>query len=407
MITKQPLSVIDSFYNYSHTMIQFGLEVTNPDFIQTLIERFKKCIIGLHLSTDSTHMYRHSMPEPVFRIPNHIDSLAKACDYVYHNHTLPYSRSLASIGYNDKYLVLNNGHMVSDGGYYTLGIKELLNPSGNEINHNFPLSMEKVFAKELENTTVTPPHIYMDKNITRITPVSKPDPKSHYTSQITFEFPVSYLCCYNKKTGKCDGLTERFWEAGILSAAAMNNNIDVAGVMTSLNMRNYLKPNLFNWAACNFYSSMTVSADASRVKTVGDLGKLLRKDLNEKIKNNYHFAFIKSLGGSNLPKDRIPGIGLEMSHIGKFEIKKPVVNLMIRSSVEEKFSDPFFTMSYYSVVGESRNDLKANMKYNGTFLGTRDAKTFVNGIKFYLTNIPKDASLNEAIGEISKFQKTL
>lgn len=470
MITRK-LSTLDGFYNQSCGMVQCALKVRQIDRIPEILDILMNNLLGFRLKTNQTNVFSTYNPKTakrpiserieLYNIPQSLD-LVEACQYIYENHTKPFSEVLGTIGFNNKdTIVINMGHQVGDGKYFTYVVDYLTtkltnaksifeSPESmktldqillnNPDEYQLPINMEAVFSNEIKNATLKVPHIFADPGFSHFLPRKHLQESIHSHCQfISYSLPVTELRCHDKNLGRCSNLTPALYSSFILSAAAFNkefhgghSNIfgpqtnSLPGVTTCVDIRQFLPDkSQLNFRACNLYSSVTVSAPFTSNLTpdnekLSQFERRLRTNLVDQIKSGFHFAFLNSLTGLD-PSTIIPGIGLEVSNVGPYYITRKNGNLspssrnaifddfFIKSSVSDEKGDPLMSFSAYSVVDEieGRNELFANIKYKSSLCSTQDAKKIGLGAKFALQNLSPSMTLTEAIESIRQFQNTI
>lgn len=405
MLSK-PLSTLDYFYNKSHGMIQLVLKYEDKTKMAEGIDKLTKNVLGFHLKTDEhTYYYKKSKVDPI-KVPD-IQDLQELATFVYENHSPDFTDSLAKLCYNTDTLILNIGHLVADGGYFHEVVK-LLTSENYVSNHNaiLPDDIEENFKAQINSKLNEQcPYIFTDPDMIRINaPIA--NNKRKYAKHYHITLPVESLKCYDKNTNKVKGLTEALWTSYIISASSLNDKITNSGIATCIDMRNYLPYELKRGlSVCNHYSNITPASDLNPKMTIEEIGKRMRKDFNDKIKKGHHYTFLKSLAPPGAKK--IPGIGLELSNIGRIKIKSPLKDVFIKSSVVDANCDPLISHSSFSVDSQYSNTLHGMFRYKSSVIGDNIVKVLSEGVKFALQNVSNQHSLEDSISLVHDYQKSL
>ena len=405
---SRKLTTLDGFYNSSGGMVQFVIKVKNPNKIQNILTTLNQNVLGFRLTTNSDSIFSKIQDAHIFKIPDNLD-LNEAGQYMYLNHTLPFSEALGTLGYNNNCIVMNMSHQIADGRYCTFVLDYLTNRRDSPTDI-LPINMENTLDSKIKESNIKLPHLFLDKDITRIYQkknVKHPE-KFKIAKHISFNFPTRELRCYNKEKNICHGLTDALWSSFILSAFAFNGGIQNqnAGCTTCIDMRKYIDSSLINWAACNIYSSVTVASPINESMTLSTFEANLRKDLTRKLNEGYQYAFLKTLTPPP-PGMNIPGIGLELTNLGPFYVKDPITDVFFKSSVSDKNCDPLFSLSSFSVVSSSKNHFYVNMRYKPSIFNDDDARSVGLGTRFALRHLSPSMTIKESIKFISDFQSHL
>ena len=384
-------------------MLQLVLKFDDTSKIEETIDKLSKNVLAFHLKTDEYHFYKQkSNITPVKIIES--DNLPDLATYMYENHSPDFSKTLATLGYNSNTLVLNIAHLVADGGYLHQ-IVDLILSDSDKLNTKleFPDNIEENFINQINSKYIDQcKYIFTDPEIIRINADKPKNPSNKYAKHCYINTPVENLKCFSKKSKRVSGLTEVLWTSYILSASAMNKKINNTGIATCIDMRNYFNQiNKTNsLSVCNHYSNITPCSNISPSMTVGELGKQMRKDFNDKIKKGHHYSFLKSL----VPPEAkaIPGIGLELSNIGRFQIKSPLKDLFLKSSVFDQFCDPLISHSSFSVDTGVKNTLHGMFRFKPSAIKEETVRELASKVKFSLQNISNDMTVAESISLIQK-----
>ena len=404
---QRNLSLLDSFFNKSHGMVQLAMHVSNKSDIPSIVDKLQKIVLGLNLrTTENSFIYEKTNNEAV-KIPR-FNTMESACRFMYENHTPNYSKSLAKIGFNDDLVVLNIAHLCADGGYFINLVDTLSHPEKPiKEFEKIPVNIEKSFKTQIQNDEYEEsPYIFTDPNITRIKAETPKQAASKYAKHVQMQIPVQELSIYNKENKTVKGLTEALWTSYALSANAFNGTLGTCGMATCIDMRKYLKKEEKGWNVCNFYSSVSPSVKLTDGNiTVEELGKQMRKDFNDRMKHGQHFTFFKSL----IPPDgkKIPGVGIELSSLGQFKVNEVIDDIFVKSSVYDKKCDPLVSFSCFSVNGNGKNTINGMFRYKSSAIDEKTVTKIVKGTEMSLKHLPKNIKVEEALSIIQKYQRNI
>lgn len=137
-LKHQPMSLIEKlFVNPANNVyIQLAVEVENSKIIPKLIERIKNSMTGLYIKTDGSNFipnFKDKESINIFKIPKEVKSLADCCDWIYKTYNPCLNYSLASVAADEKRIVINSNHSLTDGGYFVNFLKYIQNSYNDEF----------------------------------------------------------------------------------------------------------------------------------------------------------------------------------------------------------------------------------------------------------------------------------
>ena len=407
MLQTAKLSVLDSFFNQTHQMVQIALRIKEPKRIPEIIDRLTDLVLGFHLSTNETnYFYKKRKVDPIF-IPN-FDDLEEAGRYMFQNHSPNFNECMGTLGANSDSIVINLSHACADG-VYLLNLCDMVAHFDKQIPEypKFPISASESFAAQIHSkSTEQCPDLFTNKNAIRIktNPNIPPEKTSPFAKYVRIDIPLHEMAMYDAQTKKLKNLTENLWTSYILSASALNNNIDETGVVTCINMRQFLKPEQINWGMCNHYSSVTPFCEITENDTVAELGRRMRNDYNMKLKKGHQFSFLESLE-ENEDITKLPGFLIELSSIGKFKCEGLVEDVFVKYSTSDKACDPMISHHCFSIVSPQKSVFNGMFCYKSSMIDERTAYSLGKGVEFALRNITKDMKIGKAVDLVKEFQK--
>ena len=141
----------------------------------------------------------------------------------------------------------------------------------------------------------------------------------------------------------------------------------------------------------NCFSSVSPSAKINKNMKLSEVGKLLRENMNIKLKRGDQFGFYKGLGEKSEQKV-IPGIGLEITNMGPLPIKKPIVNAWASLHAKTINVEKIISLMSFSV----NDDFYIRLRYGSGALTHEEMKEYAKSVEFAIRNIPFDMSVEEA-----------
>lgn len=115
--------------------VQIAIQVENPKNLHELLNKIKNATSGLYIKSDGFNLI-NNRKEPdmitIHKIPKTIKTLSDCCDWIYHTYTPDINYSLASIATDEKRIVINSNHSLTDGGFYVSLLEELQNPNSKK-----------------------------------------------------------------------------------------------------------------------------------------------------------------------------------------------------------------------------------------------------------------------------------
>ncbi|KAH0792958.1 hypothetical protein GPJ56_003128 [Histomonas meleagridis] len=402
------MSLIDQFYNKSQGILQLAMRINPPQRIPEVIEKLSQFVLGFHLSTNETNFfYQKKKVEPV-TIPN-FNELSDAAKYMYENHSPNFTKSLVTVGVNSDTVVLNSAHLCADG-VYLINVTDAISHIDREIPPfpHLPSNITNNFWEQIHSkSTEQCEYLFTDPEICRVqTKQNITQCNPLYAQHVKIRIPIQELKIYNKYTKQVKGLTEILWTSYILAVSAINDRIDKTGIATCIDMRKFLSQNLRGWNVCNHYSNITPSFKGFNEKmTLKEVGEKMRNDFNLKIQKGHHFSFLNSL---TPPENKvIPGIGLELSNIGRFKIAGIVDDVFMKSSVKDANCDPLISHSSFSVDGNGKNVLNGMFRFKSSKIEEKTVNIVAKSVEFVLRNVPLETSVRKAMDMIQEYQKML
>lgn len=267
----------------------------------------------------------------------------------------------------------------------------------------FPQMIDHVFAQQLSKAPPPETHFDNSESLSRIPWIrNKSVKETDLTSQIVFRRRASELQVFDKKTGKCRGLTESLWASLSLTLSAMSNNFCGVGSNTCVNLRQLLNHDSIDLSISNGYTRMNILAkDATREMPLRDVFRLLRRDFETKKENGSFFTALK-LNLVGFPADPNPGSFGQVTNIGPLRLKYPITDLWIQQSVFCRAAERCFSLLSFSLIDPPRNDVAFALRYAPSVTAESEASKVARGVDFVMTSVPLDTPVGDVIRQVQQ-----
>ncbi|OHS99611.1 hypothetical protein TRFO_33872 [Tritrichomonas foetus] len=426
---SRPLGPFEGLFTESREQVQFVLELSSPKYLPKIVDQLIDSINAFRLKTDGENLIYSSKNIPaVHQIPSEFKSTYDVAKYV-SSIPLDYSKTLANIAVDDHRVAVNVSHMVCDGGFFVDLFKRITENRvlPNDPNGFLPYKMEELFKNEVENTDpkLVKAHVDSVKLLSAVnwshssTNDSIMDCKSVYVENevknmrftkdkvgLTDSLWTSLALAYNAHSGSLDHLFNQNSNMNIFDKNQLHN---IFGVSTCVDLRNKLLPEQINKNVCNNFTSIFVIPNMSNLterSTIRELAVEMRKDFLTKRDNGSFFATIKAIL-NGFPEQPTPTAYAEVSHIGRFVMKPPIVDVYIGQTMKSKPIEMLMPLSVFSKSSETTNTVITRMQYSPTVMTEKDAQTITNMVVHALRNIPNDVTIREAYEELSALKNKI
>jgi len=402
---KDPGDGLFFVFKGSLSYIQNSYKPKDPKDVPLLLKNMKKVMVGLRIYTDGINLYKREGDEPIFRIPENIQTCREANDFMSKKHTLPFTDALCSIGYNSKLVCFNTHHLCCDATVSKMFAKQCLDENF-EANAEYPVSAAAVFKdviqKYMPNLEKYKDHIVPDEMLSLITPDGRDS--SPGNDLILNEFPVTDLQCYNHKLKKPIGLTNSIWAASSLSINALSNDFRRYGIYTAFNIRPFLKESQNSWKHLNQFTALNVIAkNPSMSLTIKELGEEFRKHFN--FLKNHGLVFDKFVHNYRLTYPY--GCFFAFSSLGPIVFHEKLDDVCFTANCEGIGFESFIGYNNYCKIKKGSNIFCSNLKFPWEALTRKKAQILNDSINHLLCDVPLDTKLSEVIPELQNYQQKL
>ena len=410
-ITFPPIRQISSLERIqidAKVTVQFAMKLKSPKFMDNVLNKVSKYCIGLHSHVEKKMIHVNVKSDVnVYRLPNNFKSLEDACKYMLKNHHLSYDRALGTVGANSDTIVLNLCHLAADG-VYLLNLFNALKDS-NEIEvPNFITNNEAALKDEIDNASDPSVYSSVACEQCRIMPRDLIN-LSQYQNTRSY---VNHSCAadlqtYNRQTQKLSGLSDALWAFLILSTSAHNGKDFTNQVIsTQVNMRPFIKQrNVL--ANTNHFSTIYLESQATKDTTIQEMMKQLREDFKTRMKTDEVFSYLKSFKTNNIITNQLPGVTVDVSNVGRFQLDGPFENVWIHSDMLAGLDPNRASFISFSVDGNGRNDVYTTTRYCSSAISEREIELVSKSLHYGMEKIPLNTTCGEALDILEDYQKSL
>jgi len=385
--------------------IKNAFKPKDPKDVPLLLKNLRKIMVGLRICSDGKYIYKREGKEPIFKIPDSIDSCKKAARFMEKYHSLPYTDAFCSIGYNNKLVCFNSQHLCCDATVSRMIAKHCLDEN-LECDIECPVSaaaeIKEVLKKYLPNIEKYKDQMIPDLKNTLISPDGRdPTPERNI---IFNEFPSSKLQCYDHKLKRPVGLTNNLWVALSLTSNTLENKFNYYSVMSAMNLRPFLKGAVDNWKYLNAFAITSVAARNPTMNTT-------IKELGQQFRENYNFVFKNGLILDRfIHRLTLPypfGVYLGLSSLGPIHFHEKLDDVSFYPSFDGIGSESIITFNDYLKIKKDSSIYCSSIKYPTEALTRKKVNIINDSINHILCDIPLDTKLSDVIPELRDFQQKL
>jgi len=385
--------------------IQIAYKPKDKKDLPKLLENYRKVLIGLRIKTDGVNYIKREGPEPIFRIPETIETCKEAAQYMREFKTIDdLTDCFAKIGYNSKIVVANTHHVFADGGFVHAFTEHCLDDEiKNPVNISIPgIEVYKdVIVKSGEQAKIFRDRLLTNRQLSQIPTEGHFNIKNNI---IQYEFPVSRLQCYDPKLKRPVKLTEYQWVAGTLAMNTFANNFERFAINTAYNARSFLKNKELNWGHLYHITIPSVCAENHSMDlTLKQLGQEFRKYFDFLCKNELIY------GAFFVPYEHTypASIFMSISNVGPIHLPEKLDDMFYMNRSEGIGCETFMFYSTYSRVKKDSNIYTTNFRFPTEAISRKTAQIINDSMYHLLVDVPVDTKLCDAVEELRDFQQKL
>ena len=204
------------------------------------------------------------------------------------------------------------------------------------------------------------------------------------------------------------GLTDMYWTFIPLNVMALNNGLQIPdfGIMCCVDFRQFMNKKNINRLICETFTEINLRLNNVRPNmTVRQVGKLMRDRFNEMKKDGSIFASFEAM------QEGIPDLGpillSEMSNIGRFDVKPPIVDIWVQQTLKSRYNAWLASFSLFSKNKHGVNTVVTRFNQPPTVFNDLDSSVLTKSVVNSMKNIPVDVTIQQAYDEIRKYQSNV
>ena len=405
MAVARPVSATERFHISANLMVQLAMELESPKYVKEAVEALQRGVVGLRLKTDGVNLISRPVNENVYQLPSSLSCARHAASHMAKHHTLPLNECLASVGCNDRFVVLNCNHACADGGFLLHILSHWRDHTG--LDSQFPTTAFDVFPETNDMKGPFEWALGLDK-IAGIKGerTGKNGDDSVLADHVTAIVPAKSLQCY--RGGKCQGLTDTLWAGLSLAVNASSHKWSEFGVKTCYDLRRMTNPSDVKWSLCNHFCGIVIVPQiVDEDMTLGEFRQEFRKAFNTQLKNNGPLGFIgwlKNLQGPRLSPVEVDGPTAEVTNVGPVMLKRPVTDIWMQQTMKSTWTEGTMSLLSYSIMDETgRNDVVTRLRFSPTSVRRERAEQISKAILHIAQHVPLSAPIWAIMSDIAPF----
>lgn len=288
--------------------------------------------------------------------------------------------------------------------------ENILDDENVNVPNRFPYEIQDVLKERFEKAPDNVPFWITNKDTIRIQ--TNDESKLHSASDIcysTIKIPSKSLQCYEPKTNKLHSFTNSLWTSYFIASVVhgmKNKSFKIPKeicIPTCVDFRRYLKNQ--NYSICSLFSAVNPQACVSPKMSLYELGKAMKSDLIKRMEKGEDFGVLKSKGEIVDPGKNV---FLQLSYIGAINIKYPIKDVFVNLNMDAVAAEAMLLLMGFSCISkpslinkEERNDVILRLRYSPTTLYEDEVDKMMKNIKYILTKVPKETSIEETVKAVS------
>lgn len=400
----RPCTALELAFTPSSFM-EFAIKLDNPSLVPKALDNFQKIFYSLRMKVVDNSFTKASA-HPVIKLPSWINDCKTACEWM-SERIKPTSEICGTIAANDRIVVVNSNHAVTDAGFCVQALNHCLDDKLGPIPEVGNV-MEDQYKEEIVKALREKPHMVPFTQCTalKVNPnASQLVSENSPSIQITYQIPASKLQCYDHQKKRPKALTESLWASSALSIAAYSPYpIDYLAVPVIFDLRKFCKKTI-DWSFGDHVASPTISASIGTSDTLKDVFRKFRSDYDECVRTNRHFYAVSCPVCSDGTRDN-SRVYPVVSSIGPIKYNNPISDFHIKSTNSDHKVNGFTIVSF-SKVGPNRNDLNIVAHYQPKEISHAMERILIESMKHLLVDVPPDTKITEVISELRDFQGKL
>ena len=404
---------MDAIFIAIQGFVQYSIEFSDKSAVNPALQELLRCVNAFRNQAGRLFISEKNQQTPIHTIPSNLKTLSDVNKWMFEAHTPDPKQALATIAADDTRIVVNAIHSCGDGTWVARLLEHICHPEnyGQRPTAPLPHSIYHTWKRDYDklqlNETMS---CASNTKISRVTPrlpppTDTPSFKIHYVRE-----PLTNLSCYNPVTNRCHKLSESLWTSLGLSNAAYIGKLMPFGQTTVFDLRR-----VFAGAgveAQNYVASLPVWANATRDKTIAQLGLEMRRQFEDLVRNKQFLLYMKETDDAvfrNKSADPAPGLGIEMSSIGEINIQYPVNDIHFTMHVLGNFPMNCVSFLSYTTSHKERKtkEFVGQLHYTTMDLHPEDARVLCEGVRYALKNFSAKKNVGAAFDELVELQRSI
>lgn len=227
--------------------------------------------------------------------------------------------------------------------------------------------------------------------------------------KVDVTIPAKNYYTYNPKKNAPSHLTEYLWLSQYFASSAMNKKPFKSFKIKTVNdLRRYLpNPTFVDCYHCSVTapSVPSISLDDKLSK----IGSELRNDLQKLMDKRIVFSMLKAQVD---PKKIFTGIDFGITGVGAFNIKRPILDARLSflanatqiGDVSNYIGSIVLSSSSAFNHSSNQNDIITKISYNPNLVPEKEAKTYLERIRYVLTKVSLDQTVGDVFEKVMKIE---
>lgn len=401
------LDPVESVFLDAKAAIQISLEFETREAKEHGLETAFSSFNALKLRNGRFTLYESDNDPTIFKIPSELNDLEEVNIWMSRTHVPGSSNGLAVIAADDRRIVINASHGVTDGVYMAKLIEQINNPKTSWPNPTFPDKPMNLDYKEIMKQKDAIFYAGMEPNCLRLRP--RVWEKDARVEMSVIKRNSRDLVSWDPVSSRIKGMSEAMWTSMALAGAAHQNNLpSPINLMTCVNRRNIIGRGVEAGLPHNAYAEVCVDANVSPNMTVREMGVEMRAAFNRAIADKQYNKFMKGLwkmvyrpwnfwfGGHP------SGMGFDMSSVGPIRISKPVKDAYVTSLGADPHPGGLFCFVTFCLIDEERDrhEFIGQFDYSSLELSKMEGDAVTKAIEHCLFSVQPNRKLTDVITEL-------
>lgn len=394
--------------NVFSLVMHIVLEFDSSESVQKAIEKVLSCSNAFH-TKGIVFWGESTSPVTIQKLPSTLATLQDVANYMHKEYPLKISEKMGVIACDDRRLALSIIHGAGDGDYCLRFVEHLCHPDEHWEMPKCPRSAEEEFKDKIDNQPKTTVFCAADANLSRLISNNKDDQNNRYFGNYYFTLPVNQIRGFSEEDGNVHQISETMWTSLLLANAAFSKETFSEthfSISTVYNLRRLVTKDDADLSRQNYIASMPVTAHPLESTTISELGKMMRDDFQKGLDEGRLFSHMKTVWEAVYRPWRnpnAPGIGIEMSSMGKMKVSGPVKDAFVTLICDDKKDVGSVSFLTYTIENENKDNEKTfvgQMQYNTGEISPKEIELFSKYVIHAMTKFNESMTVGDAINEL-------